>query len=252
MNEIKLKNLLPNYDIHYFETIDSTNTYAKKLAKEGCVNNTVVIANSQTDGRGRLGRTFFSPKNSGIYLSIVIRPKMSAESISLITPATAVAVSNVLIDFAKADVKIKWVNDIFLHDKKICGILTESAMNNKNVPEYAIIGIGINTHLSQSGFPDDIKDIAGVLYEKSNTVDTETLTAKIIESVVEEINKLPNTSFSNIYRSRCFILGKEIVLSTGEEATALTTDDRCQLCVKLLDGSEKTLSSGEVSIKVKK
>lgn len=250
MNETKLKRLLSDYEIHCFETIDSTNTYAKKLAKQGCAEKTVVFANSQTSGRGRLGKTFYSPENSGIYLSIIIRPNILVKDVSLITPATAVAVSNVLIDFVKADVKIKWVNDIFLNGKKICGILTESVMG-KNRPEYVVVGIGINVNPSQNGFPDEIKNIAGTLFEKSSEVDIETLSAKIVMSVVKEIEKLPDTSFSKTYRDRCFILGQEIELSTGEKATAITTDDRCQLCVRMSDGSTKTLSSGDISIKVK-
>ena len=251
MNEIKLKELLPNCEIHYFETIDSTNTFAKKLAKEGRCENTVVIANHQTNGRGRLGRTFFSPENSGIYLSIIIRPKINLEQLSLITPATAVAVTNVLIDFAKIDAKIKWVNDIFVDGKKVCGILTESAVGNNNIPEYVIIGIGINITPSKVGFPDEIKDIAGVLFEKEAPIDTETLTAKIIESVIKEAEKLPDTAFSKLYRERCFILGKEVVLSTGEEAVTITTDEKCQLTVRLHNGDIKTLATGEISIKLK-
>jgi BirA family biotin operon repressor/biotin-[acetyl-CoA-carboxylase] ligase len=152
-----LEEAASNFHIEMYKTVDSTNNKLKELARQGAPEGTVVIAKEQTHGKGRMNRSFHSPAETGIYMSILLRPKFSTADAILITTAAAVAVAQAVEAVAGREAKIKWVNDVFCDGKKICGILTEASVDIESGSlEYAILGIGINVIAPQNGFLDDI------------------------------------------------------------------------------------------------
>ena len=147
-----------NLTIKVYKTIGSTNQVAKKMAIDGEAQGTVIISEEQTQGRGRMGRSFFSPAKSGIYMSLILRPNVYAHEAVLVTTAASVGVCRAIEKVTDKNPQIKWVNDIFLDDKKICGILTEAVTNfETGLVECVIIGIGLNFRLPEENFPAGIK-----------------------------------------------------------------------------------------------
>ncbi|MDE5946920.1 MAG: biotin--[acetyl-CoA-carboxylase] ligase, partial [Oscillospiraceae bacterium] len=150
--------------------VDSTNNYAKNLALNNAEDGTVVISDYQFAGKGRMGRMFFSPKGTGLYVSVITRPDISILSAQLITSCTAVAVAKTLENLCGQDIKIKWVNDLFLNERKICGILTEASMRfEEKKLDYAVIGIGINIRTSES-LPDELKPVITSIEEETGII----------------------------------------------------------------------------------
>ena len=236
--------------VYCFEEIDSTNTFAKTLARDGASELTIVTADRQTAGRGRLGRSFYSPKDTGIYLSIIVRPSFCFEDAFLITPSVAVGIST-LLDKYSIESQIKWVNDIYVKSKKVCGILTESAFNSNGKTDWAVIGIGINLVKSENGFPDEISNIADALFKsEADFGSKEKFTAEIISSVISVYKDLPSTDFVETYRERSYLTGKDVLLPNGETVRVLGIDDRCGLTVKHADGRTGTITSSDVSVKL--
>lgn len=233
------------------ETVDSTNTYAKNLAQSGAKSGTCVIAKTQTNGRGRLGRSFFSPSDTGIYMSIILRPETEYENTFPYTIAACVAVCTVLEKFSDNTVGIKWVNDIFANGKKVCGILTESGtMAGGTKIDYYVIGIGINVSTPASGFPEEIQKIAGAVSGINASKN------QIIASVISELLNLWKTSsVENIieeYKNHSFILDKPVsYLKNGKIFTGTAKDINLagNLIVRLDSGETDTLISGEVSLR---
>ncbi len=242
-----------NMNITVLKTVDSTNNYAKKLAQNGSPQGTVVIAEEQTAGKGRLGRCFYSPDSGGIYMSVILRPKLPLDKSLLITTSTAVAVSRAIDAVAGVKTEIKWVNDIFLLGKKLCGILCEASMDMETRSlEYAVCGIGIN--VSQSEFPDNLSDIATSVFLSGKKVSRSALIAQILNNISMLYNSIDSGDFLNEYKSRSFILGKDIYVIKGDsktEAKAIDIDDNAMLIVEYKDGKKETLNSGEVSIRKK-
>lgn len=232
------------------EETASTNDELKKLALSRKKNTVLFVAEAQTAGRGRMGRSFFSPKNTGIYMSILIHPDLSPEECTLITPLCAVAVAEAVEKITDIKADIKWVNDIYVSGKKVAGILTEGSFTPKGA-DYIIVGIGINLALPEKGFPEEIRDIAGALTESSEGL-RERLIAETVNRFMYHLEKIKNRYFIPLYRNRLFFLGKEItVISAGisYKATALDIDSSCRLTVKNESGEILTLGSGEISIK---
>ncbi len=249
---MKLEGLIKtDCNILQFDTLPSTNDTAKDLGLEGAKENTIVIAGAQTAGRGRMGRQFFSPDNSGIYMSILLRPRFSAEDSRLLTPAAAVAVAEAIDSVCKTDCKIKWVNDIYLSDKKVCGILTENTFEKGSF--FSVVGIGINVFKPTGGFPDEIRDIADFILESGTKEIRSRLIAEVIDRFNYYYNLLPDTAFLRLYREKSNLIGKEITyIKNGEEitATVLDIDDNAALIVDLGDKTD-SLFTGEVSVKIK-
>ena len=237
------------------ENVDSTNNYLKKLAENGERENTVVIAECQSSGKGRLGRNFFSPK-SGLYLSILLRPAFSAEKSLFITAAAAVAVSDAIEEISGKKTGIKWVNDVFIGNKKVCGILTEAAVDFETGGlYYAIPGIGVNIYHPADGFPPEIRDIAGAVFdtEPDEKDLKQKLAAAIINNFFDIYNNIESSDFMQKYKQKSCILGKEIFVLRNEtktKATVLDIDEKAGLVVKYENGEVETLSSGEVSIRL--
>ena len=165
--------------VEIFDEIDSTNNYLKKLAKDKFQNNILVIANYQTNGRGRLGRTFISDKSNGIYMSLLVRPNISINDAKKITCLTAVSINNAINELTGLNSKIKWVNDIYINNKKVCGILTEAQTSiEEGIIDYVVIGIGINVYKRE--FDESIKNIATSLEDEGAIISRNELIIQII------------------------------------------------------------------------
>lgn len=241
--------------IEVHKTITSTNTVMKELAAQGELEGKVIIAQEQTEGRGRLGRSFYSPP-AGIYLSILLRPKMAIEDSLFITTTAAVAVAKAIESVSTCDAKIKWVNDIFCNGKKVCGILTEAGIDfESQILDYAVVGIGINVDYPKDGFPEELKEVATSIFEKNlySTNARSQLVAEVLNNFWGYYEGTSMKSCIQEYRKRSFLIGKEIDVILGNEskkAVALEVDDNARLVVQFTDGEIKTLHSGEVSVRV--
>ncbi|MBQ2931996.1 MAG: biotin--[Clostridia bacterium] len=238
------------YNLVVLDTVNSTNSYIKELAASGASHATTVIADSQTNGRGRLGREFFSPGGTGIYMSILTDPSKIKIPVSHLTIAAGVAACRTLTGICDASPSIKWVNDIFLHDKKVCGILAESVVNAKtNTFPYTIVGIGINVSTSAEIFPGKLSEIAGSVFPANITRN------EIIAKLLNEFDNIcSNAEIKNLvdeYKKYSRVLGKKISFTKNGKAFSGTAKDinlDGNLVVSLEDGQEMILSSGEVSL----
>lgn len=252
-----LGDLAGEFDIVVVKTITSTNTVLKEEASKGAAEGRIIIACEQTAGRGRMNRQFYSPAQSGIYLSILLRPQMSAGDSLYITTAAAVAVSKAIEDIAPVKAEIKWVNDIFCNGRKVCGILTEASINVESGRlDYAVLGIGINITKPKGDFPDDIKNIAASIFEDGeyDGQAKSRLSALVIKYFWEYYKEIETKSFMAEYKKRSFVIGKDIYIIRNREAEdirakVIDIDNQARLIVKLEDGSEEILSSGEISIR---
>lgn len=240
--------------IRIFSSLPSTNTTAKEMASCGAPEGTLCIAETQTHGRGRLGRDFFSPANTGIYMSLVLRPKLKSENILLITTMAAVAVCDAISEISGFNPQIKWVNDIYLHDKKVCGILTEASFNiETEFPEYLILGIGVNLTNPQKGFPKNLKQIAGHVLDDSKLCSRSRMIADILKHFYKYYNNFEPKTFIDIYRSRDFLSGKNVTVSRGSDSfPAHVLGVNSDLSLKIMNekGKIENLFSGEVSLKL--
>lgn len=240
-------------NITIFNELDSTNNYSKKLGSQGEKENQLVIALSQTGGRGRMGRSFYSPNGTGIYFSLLLHPEYAIEKSLFLTVMVAVSVAETVMKYNKNDVKIKWVNDIYIDGKKVCGILTEGAINNDKMLDYAVVGIGINVSAPKNGFPDYIKDIATAIFP-GNT--GEYIKEKIVADVVNRFFSMYNgddRDFIKRYKEYSYLTGKEINIISGENtrpATVIGITDDCHLLVRNENGEIEEISSGDVSVRL--
>lgn len=243
-------------NITVFAEIDSTNNYAKSICQSvdmSSLDGNVIIAESQSAGRGRLGRTFCSPKKSGIYFSVILKPSVEIEKAPLITSASAVAVCEAIESVCGGNPRIKWINDIFMNGRKICGILTEASVNFESAAlDYAIIGIGINTGSVKEVFDSELLGIASSIEDECGiSVSKCRLIAEILNRLEYRLSQLENRLFMEDYRKYSCIIGERIaVIKAGSEreAVACDIDDMAGLIVKYDDGSSETLNSGEARI----
>lgn len=244
---------LKNSEINIFDEVTSTNTLLKEKGKnknEWCS----FVASSQTEGKGRLGRVFYSPKDTGVYLSVLLKPQLEIEKAILITTAAAVAITRALELFGAENPQIKWVNDIYIDNKKVCGILCESVINaeSKNL-QYAVLGVGINLYKPENDFPEDIKNIAGAVFKNQTDYLKEKLVAGFLNEFYNIYKNLDTVSFMDEYREKCFCLGKEVVvISENQErkAKVISIDENARLEVEFVNGKREFLGSGEISIKL--
>lgn len=232
--------------------LDSTNTRAKALAATGAPHGYLVIAECQSGGKGRMGRAFFSPPHSGIYITYVLRPELLAEQAVMITSLAAVAVARAIEAVADVQVGIKWVNDLFINGKKVCGILCEAGLDfESGALEYAVLGIGIN--VARMEFPPELKDIAtSIANECGHPVSRSRLIAEISNQLEALYGELESGAFMAESRERSIVIGREVLVLRGSEryrARAIDIDARGRLVVQTPEGV-KRLGSGEVSLKL--
>lgn len=256
LSETVIRRYLPENDsrkIIVLEKVDSTNNYAKQLASKGAAHGTLVTAEIQTSGKGRFGRNFCSPKCGSIYMSVILRPDTDMESSQLLTSCIATAAAEALDKVCGTDVKVKWVNDLFLNGKKICGILTEASLNFENGRlEYAVAGIGINLRSIKNTFPEELLSIAtSIEDETGKTFGRCRIIAEILKNIDSFTAEIEKKTFLDEYRRRSFIIGKRIVVSKYKEermAQAVGIDESAGLVVRYDDGTMETLNSGEARI----
>lgn len=240
------------FDIQICDCVTSTNDVLKEMAWKDVKEGAVLIAKKQTAGRGRKGRSFYSPANTGLYMSILLRPSFSPKQTALLTPMTAVAVAEAIEEITEEKIDIKWINDLLLDGKKICGILTEASIaSDGSRMEYVIVGIGVNLSDPENGFPLELSDIAGSLKAESSELINH-VASRILRKFMRYYLDFHVDDFFEKYKAHLFFLGKEIdvVSKNGtESAVALDINDEFHLIVQMKNGKYRELDSGEISIK---
>lgn len=253
LSEAGIRSLLPEkyagLPLFISSETDSTNNEAKRLLASGHNGPALVASGSQTAGRGRHGRAFYSPDGTGVYMSLIIQPEASLADMVPATTMAAVAVCQAVEELAGLEPQIKWVNDVFLDGKKICGILTEAAADMETFQAQSlIIGIGINVRTED--FPEELLSVATSLFPGSVTRNH--IIAKTASRLLDLTSGLHDRSYMRLYRDRSMVLGKGVTyVKNGETytATALSIDDDGGLLVRRTDGAEELLQSGEISVR---
>lgn len=241
--------------LHVVDTVDSTNSALKRMAAEGTPHGSVLIANEQTAGRGRMGRSFYSPPGTGIYLSLLLRPRMGAQRATLVTASAAVAVAEAIEQLAGEPVQIKWVNDVLFHGRKVCGILTEAAMDfESGMVDHVVLGIGVNTAAPAEGFPEELQAVAGAAFGAAPVPELRCrLAAEILDRFMNYYACLGSRACYQAYKSRSVVLGKDVqLISPGREAVparVLDIDTDFALVVRTGQGQVQRVNAGEISLR---
>ena len=259
MKEAILSNLSGEYPwkdhFHWLEETDSTNDQLKIMARKGAPHGTVLIADRQTGGHGRMGRNFHSPGGVGVYLSMLLRPDCTPGDLMHLTCATAVAMCDAVEAAAGFRPGIKWTNDLVFQRRKLGGILTELGLTTKGTLDYAIIGIGINCRQKETDFAPDIQGIAGSL---SMVTGQDVGCAKVAAAMMDALFRMDCSLLSGKqemleqYRKNCITVGQDISLLRGDSVRhghALTVDEEGALVVLFPDGTVEAVNSGEVSVR---
>lgn len=243
-----------NFIIH--KTVASTNIIARELAINGAESGTVVIAEEQTSGYGRNGKSFFSPYGTGIYMSIILNLKKEKKifNSSFITTAAAMAVSKSIEEISNENTQIKWVNDVFMNGKKVCGILTEGAFSFEDGKlDYAVIGIGVNVNFPKDGFPKELNNIAASINSKNNANSNtksdirNILVAKILENLYDYY--FNDVNFYEEYKKRSFLIGKKVSININNKehiVKVLDIDKTFALVAEFQDGKIDKIVSGSI------
>ena len=237
------------------DQVESTNTLVREKANQGIPEGYTLLANCQTAGRGRSGRSFYSPAGTGVYLSVLLRPRdCNAQAAVRITTMAAVAMCEAIEEVSGQKPAVKWVNDIFLHGKKICGILTEGSFSlETGMLEYAVLGLGINVYAPAEGFPQELQNVAGVLLDSPRDDAKNHLAAAFLNRFFCYYYSDSHRQVVAKYREYSMVIGKEIlVLQNGiqKKAIARGIDSECRLLVAYEDGTAEKLSYGEISIRL--
>jgi BirA family biotin operon repressor/biotin-[acetyl-CoA-carboxylase] ligase len=259
MKEQILNQLSPAYPwkehFHFFPSIGSTNDHIRGLAKAGAPHGTVVIADHQTGGHGRRGRSFHSPEGVGVYLSILLRPACQPTELMHLTCAVAVAMCEAVEKSAGFLPGIKWTNDLVCGKRKLGGILTELGFTTQGKLDYAIIGVGINVRQQPGDFPEDIQDMAGSL---SMVTGTDITQARVAAAMMDALHTMSENLLTgkaailDAYRKNCITLHQDVVLVRADEKRyghAIDIDEEGALIVRFADGSTEPVNSGEVSVR---
>ena len=240
-------------DIYYKEEIDSTNNKAKALAREGAKEGLLVIADCQTEGKGRLGKNWESPAGTGIWMSLVLRPHILPKYASQLTLVAGLSMCEVIQEVTGLEARIKWPNDIVVNGKKVCGILTEMSAEMEGI-NYIILGIGVNVNMKY--FPEELPYASSLALESRREYSRKTIVKKFLEKFevyYKTYKKQPDlTPIMERYEKNCITLHREVKLLMGSEeviAKATGISHEGELLVTLEDGTSKEVSSGEVSVR---
>ena len=250
--------LKPEYrdlDLTVLPTAPSTNARVREKANQGCPEGCVIVACEQTAGRGRYGRQFFSPVDSGVYLSLLLRPTAySPQQATCLTAAAAAAMCQAIEAVTGQQPGIKWVNDIFLHGKKVCGILTEAAVGlETGTLNYMVLGAGVNLYPPAEGFPEEIQSIAGSVLEHSCPEAKNRLVGEFLNRFWDFYSHPECRAYLEDYRARSLAIGRNVtVLSAGKAVSvyAYGIDDDFRLLVRYENGDTEALSYGEIRIQL--
>ena len=241
--------VFPEATIRRYASIDSTNAEAKRLIRAGEKLPVTLVADMQTAGRGRLGRSFHSPAGTGLYMTYAFRPDADGFRPAALTCASAVALARAIRKLTGIETGIKWVNDLYLDGKKIAGILAEGVFSPEGELTGVLTGIGLN--LCTKDFPEDIRDKAGSL--PTDVTDRDLWLRAILEELIPLTAASDPSSYMAEYRARSTVTGHAVtVLKNGASrpAQALSILDGGELLVRYEDGTEEALFSGEVSVKI--
>ncbi len=246
------ENSIIGKEILYFQTITSTNTVALKLASNNCKEGTVIIADMQTNGKGRLGRKWISPMGKNLYMSIILKPEIPLKDAQILTLFSAISCAHAIKKLHKLNVLIKWPNDLMVNNKKLGGILTEIKNEPKRI-SFAVIGIGLNINLERKDLPEDIREKATSLKEElgRNVSRTDTMIAILeeLERIYNLLLKFGKTFIIGEYLKMSSTIGKDIKVimnDTNIIGTAIDIDNNGMLIVKLADNSLKKISYGDI------
>lgn len=238
------------------DSVDSTNNFAKRLAAGGAPEGTAVLARLQTGGRGRLGRSFSSPSDMGIYLSVILRPEANPTQLLHLTAVAAEAAAEAIEAQTGLRAGIKWVNDLTAGGKKLAGILTELSVElESGQAEYVVVGIGVNCCQRPEDFPPELREIATSVRDQTGKMpDRNALAAAMILSLSQLCATLltEKVQWMQRYAARCVTLGKQVqVIHPLEtrQAVALEIDENGALLVEYSDGTKAWVNSGEVSVR---
>lgn len=250
--------LKPEYrdlDLTVLPTAPSTNALVREKANQGRPEGCIIVACEQTDGRGRYGRQFFSPVDSGVYLSLLLRPTAySPQQATCLTAAAAAAMCQAIEAVTGQQPGIKWVNDIFLHGKKVCGILTEAAVGlETGTLNYMVLGAGVNLYPPAEGFPEEIQSIAGSVLEHSCPEAKNRLVGEFLNRFWDFYPHPECRAYLEDYRARSLAIGRNVtVLSAGKAVSAYAygIDDDFRLLVRYENGDTEALSYGEIRIQL--
>ena len=258
-----IKNNMSKYSDKFsfkiYKSVESTNIIARDIAINGAESGTVVLAEEQTKGYGRNGKSFFSPYGTGIYMSVILNLKKEKKlfNSSFITTAAAMAVSKSIEEISNENTQIKWVNDVFINEKKVCGILTEGAFSFEDGKlDYAVIGIGINVNFPKGGFPKELNNIAVSINSKNDTTNTKSdmrniLIAKILEKLYDYY--FNDVAFYEEYKKRSLLIGKNVSVNINNKehiVKVLDIDETFALIIEFHDGKIDRLISGSVNYKL--
>lgn len=252
--KIKVKKIgTENVKFNIFKKIDSTNLYAKKLAEKGCKQGEVVVAYEQTNGKGRLGRTFLSQKG-GVYFSVVLRPGFSADDALFTTVAAAVAAARAIEQISGKKCEIKWVNDIYIDNKKVCGILTEGVFLPQGDLKQIILGVGINLFEPKAGFPTNLP-LAGSIFDNKKyflfkKIKKQQIISLFLKNFFKFYENLEKKEYINEYQNRSFLTDKKITYKKENQvlkATVVGIDENARLIIEN-EGKKEFLSYGDIQI----
>lgn len=243
--------------IIHFDSIESTNSYAKALGDSDKPDGSVVISEEQTNGRGRLGRSWVSPKHRGIWMSIILKPNLNPVDAVNLTQTAAAAVVKATGELGIKTL-VKWPNDIVINNKKVCGILTEMTAELTRI-NYVVVGLGINVNTDELEFPEDIREIATSLkVQTGSSINRQELTARILNNFEKLYTKLTDENnieaSIDICRENSAVIGRDVLIINREksrEAHVIDIDKRGRLLVEYADGNREHIISGEISIRGK-
>ena len=259
LNLGELKKRLPpqcgDLKIHLYKSVASTNTLLKAMAEEGAPEGTLLMAEEQTAGRGRMNRKFYSPAGTGVYMSLLLRPRLTPEKSLYITTAAAVAAAEAIEGVTRRPTGIKWVNDVYMDGKKVCGILTEASFNMESKRlAYVVVGWGMNMREPEGGFPPELQPIVTAVFGRGDfcVERRDDIVAETMGRFWNFYVRLEEKNFLEGYRKRSLLCGRavDVISATGRRpARAMEIDDEFRLHVVYPDGSDEYLQSGEVSVK---
>lgn len=241
-------------EIFFYKAVGSTNTIASGLADKGVVEGAVVVADSQSRGRGRLGRSWVSPPGVNVYMSIVLRPEIESKDATLITIMTAVGCTIALRGVTGLDITIKWPNDLMVYEKKLGGILTETRVANKRI-EHAITGIGINVNMDLDALPDDVREVATSIKMETGRLFSRTEVIKeVLNGIDNWYNILKEKKYSELlsqWKLLTSTLGRKVEITLGNETlTGLAEfiNDEGMLVLRLPSGASKVIRCGDLKL----
>ena len=243
-----------NPDLELLPCAASTNSLLREQAINGAPEGSILLANQQTKGRGRLGRGFYSPPDTGVYMSLLLRPEgLEPAQAVRITTMAAVAACRAIEEISGREARIKWVNDILINEKKVCGVLTEASFNLENGRlDYVILGIGFNVYPPAEGFPPELAGIADSILRTQTDEGKNRLAASFLNHFLEIYQADDPREYAAAYREKSMVIGRpiQVISPSGvRNAYALDVDKDCRLIVRYEDGTVDQLSSAEISIR---